>query len=86
MIRSWKTTVAGIVAAVAAAYETGVLETGDWKACVLSVALISLGVLAKDFDVGADPDLIARKVAEVLGKTAPGDRQSNPSGNPPAAP
>jgi biopolymer transport protein ExbB/TolQ len=66
-MKSWKTTLAGLVAAIAAALTTGVLETGCWQDVVLVGALAALGFFARDRNVtGADPEAIARRVAELI--------------------
>jgi len=55
-MKSWKTTIMGLVAAVAVAIipilETGVIE---WKAIGIAVAIAILGYLSKDYDVSGKP-------------------------------
>lgn len=66
-MRNWKTTLAGLLAAVFTALATGVMETGDWRAIGLTVALAVFGFVAKDRNVStADPEAIAAAVADIL--------------------
>lgn len=72
-MRSWKTTLSGLVAAVATALTTGVLETGELKDIVLVVAMAALGYFAKDRNVsGPDHDMVGQRVPDFI-KQPPGE-------------
>ncbi len=46
-MRSWRTTIAGFVAAVANLIQNGL----SWKSALLSAAIATVGALAKDYSV-----------------------------------
>ena len=54
MFANWKTTLAGVVAAVGMAVSAFLTEGGtDWKKLVVAVGIAAMGALAKDHNVDA---------------------------------
>lgn len=58
-MRNWKTTVIGVIGAIANALVT-LLQTGtiDAKTAIISCAIAALGVVSKDFNVSHTQNVI----------------------------
>lgn len=61
-MKNWKTTLAGVIAAVG--YALANLDTFTWKTALVAAALAIWGAVSKDFNISNAPSPTDAKVVE----------------------